>query len=69
VDRVADLRHFIGIGMIFGQISFGLLGDTLGRHSVYGRELIVTTIGTLFCILLPWKGISHTGVIAWMSMC
>ena len=54
--------------MILGQISFGLLGDTLGRHRVYGRELIVTTIGTLLCILLPWNGLSQSGVIAWMSM-
>jgi PHS family inorganic phosphate transporter-like MFS transporter len=55
------------MGMMFGQISFGLLGDTLGRHRVYGRELIVTTVGTLLCILLPWNGISQSGVIAWMS--
>jgi PHS family inorganic phosphate transporter-like MFS transporter len=56
------------MGMIAGQISFGLLGDTLGRHRVYGRELIVTTIGTILCILLPWKGLSHKGVITWMSV-
>ncbi|KIW04761.1 hypothetical protein, variant 2 [Verruconis gallopava] len=55
------------MGMILGQLSFGLLGDTLGRHRVYGRELIVTTIGTLMCILLPWRGLSHSGVIAWLS--
>ena len=56
------------MGMILGQISFGLLGDTLGRHRVYGRELIITTIGTLFCILLPWKGFTQNDVVAWMCM-
>lgn len=47
---------------------FAILGDTIGRHKVYGRELIITMFGTLMCVLLPWKVLSHEAIIAWMSV-
>jgi len=31
--------------MIAGQPGFGLFGDALGRHKVYGKELVVTIFG------------------------
>ena len=41
------------IGNIFGQLSFGYLGDVFGRRFVYGNELIIATIGLVLLISLP----------------
>ena len=41
------------IGNIIGQLTFGFLGDALGRKFVYGKELIVCIIGTILVISLP----------------
>jgi PHS family inorganic phosphate transporter-like MFS transporter len=68
VHKSDVIKGSLSLGMIVGQIGFGILGDTLGRHNVYGRELIITMLGTLMCILLPWKGLSHGGIIAWLSV-
>ena len=35
----------LSIGMIGGMICFGFFGDALGRHKVYGKELIFTLRG------------------------
>jgi MFS transporter, PHS family, inorganic phosphate transporter len=29
---------------------------------------MITIAGTLLCILMPWKGFSHSDVVAWMSV-
>jgi PHS family inorganic phosphate transporter-like MFS transporter len=62
------VKGSLSLGMIIGQVTFGILGDTIGRHRVYGRELIFTIFGTLMCILMPWNGLSHQGIVAWMSV-
>lgn len=62
------IKGSLSLGMIVGQLAFGVLGDTLGRHRVYGKELLVTILGTLMCILLPWHGLSHSGIVAWMAV-
>jgi PHS family inorganic phosphate transporter-like MFS transporter len=62
------IKGSLSLGMIVGQLGFGILGDALGRHVVYGKELMITMFGTLMCILLPWKGLSHDGTIAWLSV-
>lgn len=54
--------------MIVGQLLFGAFGDALGRHIVYGKELIITIFGTLMVVLLPWRGLSHNNVVAWVSV-
>ena len=41
------------IGNIIGQLSFGFLGDALGRKFVYGKELIIMIIGVILVISLP----------------
>lgn len=41
------------IGNVIGQISFGLLGDGLGRKFVYGKELIIAIIGIALVISVP----------------
>ncbi|KAF2671402.1 MFS general substrate transporter [Microthyrium microscopicum] len=63
-----EVKAGLSLGMIGGQLAFGILGDALGRHSVYGIELIITMFGVLMTILLPWKGLSHTGIVAWMTI-
>lgn len=52
--------------MIVGQVSCGILGDAIGRHRIYGKELMITMFGVMMCILLPWKGLSHGSIVAWM---
>lgn len=51
--------------MILGQLGFGLFGDALGRHKVYGKELILTIVGTLLVITAPTY-LSHSGIVAWL---
>lgn len=62
------MKGGLSLGMIVGQILFGLLGDACGRHAVYGKELIITLCGTMLVILLPWKGMSVEGIVAWISV-
>lgn len=62
------IKGSLSIGMVIGQIIFGILGDTIGRHRVYGKELLLTMSGTLMCVLMPWRGLSQNGIIAWMSV-
>ena len=62
------IKGSLSLGMIVGQVMFGILGDAIGRHNVYGRELIFTMFGTLMCVLLPWRGFSHDAIVAWMSV-
>jgi hypothetical protein len=53
------MKGGLSLGMIVGQILFGVLGDTWGRHAVYGKELMITILGTLLVILLPWNRGRH----------
>ena len=62
------MKGSLSLGMIVGQIGFGLLGDTWGRRTVYGKELIITLFGTLMVILLPWKHFSPEAVTKWVSV-
>lgn len=60
------MKGSFSIGMILGQPASGTLGDALGRHVVYGKECVLTIIGTLMVVLLPWNGLSHQGILAWI---
>lgn len=60
------IKGGLSIGMIIGQLGFGLFGDALGRHKIYGKELLFTIVGTLLVICMPPK-LSHEGVVAWMT--
>lgn len=62
------MKGGLSLGMIVGQVLFGLLSDTWGRQAVYGRELMVTLLGTLLVILLPWNGFSTQDITAWISI-
>jgi PHS family inorganic phosphate transporter-like MFS transporter len=59
------IKAGLSIGMIVGQITFGIFGDALGRHKVYGKELAFTLFGTL---LMPWNGLSQNGIVAWLTV-
>lgn len=63
-----EIKGSFSIGMIAGQLAFGTLGDAVGRHRVYGKECLFAIFGTLFVVLLPWHGLSETGVVAWLSV-
>jgi PHS family inorganic phosphate transporter-like MFS transporter len=63
-----EIKGSFSLGMIVGQLGFGFLGDALGRKTVYGKELLVLITGTLMTILLPWKGLSKNGVVAWLAV-
>ena len=62
------IKGCLSIGMICGQLLFGFFGDTLGRHKIYGKELIVTLFGTLLVTLMPWGNFSTTSVVTWMAV-
>ncbi len=63
-----EIKGSFSVGMIVGQLAFGTLGDAIGRHRVYGKECLFAIFGTLLVILLPWKGLSHQGVVAWLAV-
>jgi MFS transporter, PHS family, inorganic phosphate transporter len=60
------IKGALSLGMIVGQIGFGLFGDALGRHKIYGKELIITLLGNFLLIMMPWKNFGHGDVVAWM---
>jgi PHS family inorganic phosphate transporter-like MFS transporter len=60
------IKGGLSIGMIVGQLVFGLFGDALGRHKVYGKELIITILGTTMLIVPPTY-LGHTGIVAWLT--
>ena len=62
------IKGSLSIGMVCGQLFFGIFGDALGRHRVYGKELILTIFGTLMVILLPWGNLSHDSVVTWLAV-
>ncbi|KIW37998.1 uncharacterized protein PV06_09974 [Exophiala oligosperma] len=62
------IKSGLAIGMVCGQVGFGIFGDALGRHRIYGKELMFTIFGTLMVILMPWGHISHQSVLAWMTV-
>lgn len=37
-----EIKGSLSIGMILGQLLFGVFGDAIGRHRVYGKELLIT---------------------------
>ncbi|KAF2159313.1 hypothetical protein M409DRAFT_30190 [Zasmidium cellare ATCC 36951] len=60
------LKGLFIVGVMTGQMLLGFLGDALGRHRVYGKEVLFAIGGTLLFILLPWKGLSKAGIVAWL---
>ncbi|KIH89072.1 hypothetical protein SPBR_07068 [Sporothrix brasiliensis 5110] len=61
------MKSALPIGMIIGQVLFGIFGDAFGRQSVYGRELLLTMVGTLLVITMP-PHMSRNGVVCWVTV-
>ncbi|KUJ10168.1 MFS inorganic phosphate transporter [Mollisia scopiformis] len=61
------IKGGLSIGMIVGQLVFGVLGDAIGRKKIYGKELMITMFGTLMVIVLP-TDLSHDGIVAWLTV-
>ena len=61
------IKGGLSIGMIVGQLAFGLFGDALGRHKVYGKELIITILGTIMLIVPP-AYLGHAAIAAWLTI-
>ncbi|OQE23954.1 hypothetical protein PENFLA_c010G10861 [Penicillium flavigenum] len=61
------MKGTLNVGMAVGQLMFGVLGDALGRHKVYGKELLITLFGTLMVILLPWNNFDKQSIVAWVA--
>lgn len=61
------MKSALPIGMIVGQILFGIFGDAFGRQSVYGRELLLTMVGSLLVITMP-PHMSQKGVVGWVTV-
>jgi len=62
------IKGGLSLGMVVGQLLFGVLSDVWGRHTVYGKELVITIFGTLMVILLPWNRMSAQSVTAWVAV-
>ncbi|CZR68276.1 uncharacterized protein PAC_18175 [Phialocephala subalpina] len=61
------MKGGLSLGMIVGQLVFGVLGDALGRSKIYGKELMITMFGTIMVIVLP-TNLSHDSIVAWITM-
>ncbi|KAJ5473054.1 hypothetical protein N7530_007055, partial [Penicillium desertorum] len=61
------MKGTLNVGMAVGQLMFGVLGDALGRHRVYGKELLITLFGTLMVVLLPWNNFDKQSIVAWVA--
>lgn len=62
------MKGGLSLGMVVGQLLFGLLSDVWGRHAIYGKELLLTIFGTLLVILLPWKNMAPRSITAWVAI-
>ncbi|CAF0766618.1 unnamed protein product [Adineta steineri] len=58
-DVQGILKGITNVGNLFGQITFGILGDSKGRKSIYGIELLIIIVATLGSAM---AGSAATGV-------
>jgi MFS transporter, PHS family, inorganic phosphate transporter len=60
------LKAAANIGNVFGQVSFGFLGDSFGRQFVYGKELIIVIVSVIIMIAVP-DSLGGRGVTIWIT--
>ncbi|TIB85892.1 MFS general substrate transporter [Wallemia mellicola] len=59
------------IGCVVGQLGFGLLSDIFGRKAVYGKEMMIIIIATIFIISPPSvgeHGFSGVDLFTWLTV-
>jgi PHS family inorganic phosphate transporter-like MFS transporter len=65
-DVQGPLKGITNVGNLFGQIIFGVLGDSKGRKSIYGIELLVIIIGTI-CSAMSGSAATGVGVLGFLG--
>jgi PHS family inorganic phosphate transporter-like MFS transporter len=65
ISSADAMKASLIIGMIFGQLLFGFLGDMFGRLRVYGFQVLITISGTVMVILVPPRFSEHR-LVAWI---
>ncbi|KJX92423.1 hypothetical protein TI39_contig5853g00001 [Zymoseptoria brevis] len=61
------IKAGLSLGMIVGQLLFGVFSDALGRHKIYSKELIITIVATLMVVVAP-TNLGHDGIVAWLTV-
>ncbi|ODV62118.1 phosphate transporter PHO84 [Ascoidea rubescens DSM 1968] len=57
------LKVSTSVGTVIGQLGFGTLADLVGRKKIYGTELIIMIVGTVFqCLLGHSPAINFVGI-------
>jgi PHS family inorganic phosphate transporter-like MFS transporter len=54
------------IGTLIGQVTFGILGDRLGRKKMYGVLLIIMIIATVGLALCSKGAEGSVNILAWI---
>jgi MFS transporter, PHS family, inorganic phosphate transporter len=55
------------VGILFGQLIFGVLGDRFGRRKLYGFELLILTVATVLMTIASKGALESTSRIAWIT--
>ncbi|TFK46568.1 MFS general substrate transporter [Heliocybe sulcata] len=68
----AGLQGFVkasaNIGSVIGQFTFGFAADYFGRKAVYGKELMIIIVATIFSISDPTGDLSPAGSLIWLGV-
>jgi PHS family inorganic phosphate transporter-like MFS transporter len=62
------MKRGLDFAIVIGQILFRVLSDTWGRHTIYGKEPLITIFGTILVILMPWKNMSCEADTTWIAV-
>jgi PHS family inorganic phosphate transporter-like MFS transporter len=53
-------------GTMFGQIGFGFAADVVGRRKMYGLELVIIIVGTMFLLMSSNGERNSMNVAGWL---
>jgi PHS family inorganic phosphate transporter-like MFS transporter len=60
------LKGITNVGNLFGQITFGILGDKKGRKSIYGIELLIIILATI-CSAMSGSAATGIGTLGFLG--
>jgi MFS transporter, PHS family, inorganic phosphate transporter len=66
-NTLSAVKGMASVGILLGQLMFGISGDAIGRKKVYGKELMITLFGLLMTIVAP-PSIGASSVMAWICV-